>query len=230
MVRQEQNHGAQGTNCRATKSYVDMDSRPKNLSSLSNLKILSIQSNRLTSLSGLTELSHLEEIYVSHNALTEISGLDHNISLRVIDVSNNQISALTGLAHLTQLEELWASSNQLASFDEIERELADKKVLNTVYFEGNPLQKNAPVLYRNKVRLALPQVKQIDASKCLNLIALWIRLMMASVCTTILMGVFRICLALESVYCSAVADGSKQQFLALRRFKREENDHVWYFR
>jgi hypothetical protein len=34
-----------------------------------------------------------------------------------------------------------------------------------VYFEGNPLQTRAPALYRNKVRLALPQIMQIDASK-----------------------------------------------------------------
>jgi len=63
------------------------------------------------------------------------------------------------------LEELWASNCQLESFEEIEQVLADKKNLTTVYFEGNPLQKKSPALYRNKVRLALKQVKQIDASK-----------------------------------------------------------------
>ena len=46
----------------------------------------------------------------------------------------------------------------------MEKELADKKELNTVYFEGNPLQTKSPALYRNKVRLALPQINQIDAS------------------------------------------------------------------
>jgi protein phosphatase 1 regulatory subunit 7 len=43
--------------------------------------------------------------------------------------------------------------------------LRDKEELETVYFEGNPLQRNQPALYRNKVRLALPQIVQIDASK-----------------------------------------------------------------
>lgn len=47
----------------------------------------------------------------------------------------------------------------------MERELKEKEELNTVYFEGNPLQLRQPALYRNKVRLALPQVRQIDASK-----------------------------------------------------------------
>lgn len=72
---------------------------------------------------------------------------------------------LTNLKHLDHLEEVWASYNLLSSFDEVERELADKKELNTVYFEGNPLQLNNPVMYRNKVRLALPQLQQIDASE-----------------------------------------------------------------
>lgn len=65
---------------------------------------------------------------------------------------------------MTELEELWASSCKLESFQEIGQVLGDKHELNTVYFEGNPLETRQRVLYRNKVRLALPQVKQIDAS------------------------------------------------------------------
>ena len=107
----------------------------------------------------------LEELYISHNALTSIYGLEGNSNLRVLDVSNNQITNLTNVHHLAKLEELWASYNQISSIQEVERELADKIDLNTVYFEGNPLQIKNSILYRNKVRLALPQVKQIDASK-----------------------------------------------------------------
>ncbi|MCJ1301541.1 Protein phosphatase 1 regulatory subunit sds22 [Hypocenomyce scalaris] len=136
----------------------------KNLSSLTNLKILSIQSNRLPRIQGLEDLCNLEELYVSHNALTAISGLDRNLKLRVLDISNNEITNLTDLEHLTHLEEVWASSNQLSSFEEVEGQLADKEELNTVYFEGNPLQTKNPFMYRNKVRLALPQVQQIDAT------------------------------------------------------------------
>ncbi|EEQ86301.2 hypothetical protein RJZ56_002946 [Blastomyces dermatitidis] len=136
----------------------------KNIDALTNLKIISLPSNRLTTISGLSNLQNLEELYVSHNAITAISGLENNTNLRVLDISSNQISKLENISHLTHLEELWASNNQLASFDEVERELKDKEELKTVYFEGNPLQTNSPVLYRNKVRLTLPQVQQIDAT------------------------------------------------------------------
>ena len=136
----------------------------QNVSHLSNLKILSIQSNRLPNISGLSALTNLEEVYISHNALTEISGLENNVNLRVLDISNNQITHLTNLKNQRLLEELWASSNLIISFEEVEKELADKEELNTVYFEMNPLQLKNPALYRNKIRLALPQIQQIDAS------------------------------------------------------------------
>merc|ERR1711939_698971 len=138
----------------------------KNLSPLTNLRLLDIKSNRLTSISGLENLTNLEELYVSHNGITEItpSALANNTKLRVLDISSNQISHLENIGHLKGLEELWASSNKLADFREVERELADKENLETVYFEMNPLQLTGPAVYRNKVRLALPQVKQIDAS------------------------------------------------------------------
>ena len=63
------------------------------------------------------------------------------------------------------MENLWASNCEIASFQEIERALKDKEKLEEVYFEGNPVQKQGPVLYRNKVRLALPQVAKIDAGE-----------------------------------------------------------------
>lgn len=128
------------------------------------MRIISIQSNRLTNLTGLSGLPNLEELYLSHNAITDLSGLESNTTLRVLDFSNNQVSHLSHLSTLKNLEDVWASNNQLASFEEVERELKDKEQLQTVYFEGNPLQKNGPAVYRNKVRLALPHITKIDAS------------------------------------------------------------------
>lgn len=165
MVGQKQNYRDQGNDktCPIKKKIPLIFQQ--NIASLCNLKILSIQSNRLPKISGLSDLSNLEELYISDNLLTEISGLEKNSNLRVLDISNNQVSNLTNLSHLQHLEELWASSNQLSSFEEVEKELADRKNLNTVYFEANPLQIKNAAVYRNKIRLALPQIQQIDASQ-----------------------------------------------------------------
>lgn len=167
LAREEQNHGDQGKPFHLPLQRRELIYRVvlQGLDTLTNLKILSIQSNRLTSITGLSSLPNLEQLHISHNALTSLSGLESNTNLRVIDISSNPIDHLTGLSQLTCLEELWASSCKISDFAEIERELKDKEELETVYFEGNPLQLRQPALYRNKVRLALPQVKQIDASK-----------------------------------------------------------------
>jgi len=167
LARKEQDHGDQGKLFHLPLQRRELIYRVvlQGLDTLTNLKILSIQSNRLTSITGLSSLPNLEQLHISHNALISLSGLESNTNLRVIDISSNPIDHLTGLSQLTHLEELWASYCKIGDFAEIERELKDKEELETVYFEGNPLQLRQPALYRNKVRLALPQVKQIDASK-----------------------------------------------------------------
>ena len=163
---------------------MELAKPPQDISHLKNLKILSIQSNRLAQISGLSDLPNLEELYISHNALTAISGLENNTNLRVLDISNNQITHLTNLGQLKRLEELWASSNMLQSFEDVEQELADKKELNTVYFEMNPLQLKSPALYRNKIKLALPQIQQIDASMPSLIPLLKLRANDYSICTS----------------------------------------------
>ena len=51
----------------------------KNLSTFTNLKILSIQSNRITKMEGLEALVNLQDLYLSHNGLKKIEGLEHNV-------------------------------------------------------------------------------------------------------------------------------------------------------
>lgn len=137
----------------------------KNLDQLSNLRILSIQSNRLTEISNLEALTQLEELYISHNGISSLTGLQPLKKLRVLDISNNKITHLTDISHMTDLVELWASNDQLSSFEEIERECKHLEQLETVYFEGNPLQRSNPTTYRNKVKLSChANIKQIDAN------------------------------------------------------------------
>ncbi|KAK5133198.1 hypothetical protein LTR08_008033 [Meristemomyces frigidus] len=136
----------------------------KGLNGLANLRTLSIQANRLTSLSGIESLPHLTELYVSDNKIPSLEPLHQNTKLEILDFQTNPISSLAGIEELKELENVWASNCNIGDFREIERALKDKAKLEEVYFEGNPVQKQGPVLYRNKVRLALPQVSKIDAA------------------------------------------------------------------
>lgn len=125
-------------------------------------------------------MPNLEELYISHNGLLKIEGLDRVPRLRIVDVGNNRLETLEGLqGNVENLEEFWvyfpvwytnscqqASYNQFSSFQDVENQLSEKKGLTTVYFEGCPLQTENRPTYRNKLKLALPSLKQIDATYC----------------------------------------------------------------
>lgn len=66
--------------------------------------------------------------------------------------------------HLLALDHSQANNNMIEDLEQVRGQLHDKENLETVYLEGNPLQPKLGVHYRRKVMLALPQVRQIDAT------------------------------------------------------------------
>lgn len=54
--------------------------RPQNLDHLKKLRIISMQSNRITKLEGLDNLENLEELYLSHNGIPVLEGIEKNVS------------------------------------------------------------------------------------------------------------------------------------------------------
>lgn len=139
-------------------------SRFQGLTMLSNLRILSIQSNKIEKIEGLEGLHSLEELYLSHNRISKLEGLSNLRNLRVLDVTSNSISKLENLESLTELTDLWCSYNKISDYSNIASALSHCNQLETVYFEGNPIQLNDPTGYRRKLRLCFgPQLQKIDA-------------------------------------------------------------------
>ena len=58
-----------------------MAEKIKGLSNLKKLKILALQSNRITKLEGLEGLESLEQLYLSHNGVKKLEGLENNVSI-----------------------------------------------------------------------------------------------------------------------------------------------------
>ena len=170
------------------------------LDTLVNLRLLSIQSNRIVKLEGLDKLSKLEELYISHNGLKELSGLEHNVRGHLVaswadraaaqpprarrqqqrsrthcqhlaSQSAHRVLGPSRLAAMALISQ--ASNNQLAEFADVESQLAGLAALDTVYLEGNPLQRDLGTAYRRRVMLALPQLKQIDAT-CVAALRAWL--------------------------------------------------------
>uniref|UniRef100_A0A8C4VS37 Protein phosphatase 1 regulatory subunit 7 n=1 Tax=Gopherus evgoodei TaxID=1825980 RepID=A0A8C4VS37_9SAUR len=120
-----------------------------------------VKSNRLTKIEGLQNLVNLRELYLSHNGIEVIEGLENNNKLTMLDIASNRIKKIENVSHLTELQEFWMNDNLIESWSDLD-ELKGAKNLETVYLERNPLQKDPQ--YRRKIMLALPSVRQIDAT------------------------------------------------------------------
>ncbi|TIA75633.1 hypothetical protein E3P92_00768 [Wallemia ichthyophaga] len=127
-------------------------------------KIEKIENINSLNIDGLGGLSNLKELYLSHNGIKDISGLDDLVNLEVLDISNNQIKSINNLSHLKKLQELWANSNQIDNLDGVESQLQHIQSLHTIYLEHNPIQHSLNTSYRRKLKILLPQLKQIDAT------------------------------------------------------------------
>ncbi|KAF8988901.1 L domain-like protein [Hymenopellis radicata] len=130
---------------------------------LPRLRILSLQSNRITKIEGIPP--SVEELYLSHNGVEKIEGLEQCTKLNTLDVGNNFITKVEGVAHLGEtLEEFWVSGNKFSSLGEVLVTMEVLKKLKTVYLEANPCQAEEGANYRRKIMLSLPWVEQIDAT------------------------------------------------------------------
>lgn len=137
---------------------------------LKHLRIVSVQSNRLTKIEGLASLADtLEELYLSHNQIAELplNEFQGMHKLRILDVSGNRISQIPkGFgAGLPALEEFWASDNQLDNLvqqlDSFDTACAQR--LTTVYLAGsNPMSTHPR--YIAVVKQSFPALKQIDGT------------------------------------------------------------------
>lgn len=127
------------------------------LEALTELEVLDVSDNDLTSLSPISGLPSLAELYAAGNALTDCSDLSELTGLVYLDLSSNQLedlSALTGmkrlrtlyvqrntisdlapLSGLTELTTLDVANNQVEALNE----LYALKKLTMLYVDGNCL-------------------------------------------------------------------------------------------
>ena len=149
---------------------------------LSNLRILSLQANRLTKIENLDNLIYLNELYLSDNGITKIEGLNKLVNLHVLDLANNKIERIENVHDLKALEEFWFNQNLLALWEDIDM-LKMLPNLKCLYMEHNPIYyvnnrkpsgmtastNETDVLnsaYRRKIIFALPNLEQLDATIC----------------------------------------------------------------
>ena len=131
---------------------------PANLSSFSNLQILSLQSAGISKIENLQGLDKVKELYLSENRIEKMENLEGVPNVRVLDLSSNRIEEVEGLGN--NLEELWMSSNKISDWKQVDK-FAGLSKLESVYLGGNPVSKD--VQYRPKVMRAVTQLQELDA-------------------------------------------------------------------
>ncbi|RDY00858.1 Protein phosphatase 1 regulatory subunit 7, partial [Mucuna pruriens] len=137
-----------------------------NLCGLKCIKKISLQSNRLTSMTGFEGCIALEELYLSHNGIAKMEGLSSLVNLRLLDVSNNKLTSVDDIMNLTQLEDLWLNDNQIPTLEELAEAVAgSREKLTTIYLENNPsVRFNAKTPnYTAIVKKIFPNIQQVDS-------------------------------------------------------------------
>ncbi|KAG7272484.1 hypothetical protein CRUP_005956 [Coryphaenoides rupestris] len=141
-----------------------------NLNHLTSLEMLELGSNRIRVIENLDSLSSLQSLFLGTNKITQLQHLEglHNLTvlsiqkkLTTLDIAANRVKKIENISHLTELQEFWMNDNQIENWSDLD-DLKNAKTLETVYLERNPLQKDPQ--YRRKIMLALPSVRQIDAT------------------------------------------------------------------
>ncbi|KAH7829686.1 dynein light chain [Monocercomonoides exilis] len=134
------------------------------LSTLRNVKVLSLSTNRIDRISNLGGLEKLELLSLGRNLIKKIEGLEPVANtLRSLWISYNSIDKVAGVLCCKRLQCLYMSHNNITSWGEIDK-LAELPELNDVSFIGNPIETSSPATYKDDLLKRLPGVKKLDGA------------------------------------------------------------------
>ena len=85
-----------------------------------NLEYLDLSNNTIRNLEPLAHLMNLQEINLCHNALTGLNSLSVLTNLKKLDVSYNSLTSIAPIATCIKLTSLNANNNELSSISAIE--------------------------------------------------------------------------------------------------------------
>ncbi|KAH0573210.1 Dynein light chain [Spironucleus salmonicida] len=141
--------------------YPPMDKMDASLQTLKECEKLSLSSNNIDKITGISNLPHLKILSLGRNAIKKIEGLDGvKDTLQQLWISHNLIEKLHPLLTLKNLQVLYMACNNINSWGEIER-LSELPNLQEISFIGNPLQISTAD-WRKQVFKRLPNLKKLD--------------------------------------------------------------------
>eukprot|EP00906_Rhabdomonas_costata_P034891 RCo049065 len=89
------------------------------LSTLVNLNLLELGCNRIREICNLQPLTQLQTLFLGKNKIAKIQGLDTLTQLRVLSLQCNRLTTIENLSALTSLTELYLSENGIAEMTDL---------------------------------------------------------------------------------------------------------------
>mmetsp|Transcript_60061 Transcript_60061/g.169356 ORF Transcript_60061/g.169356 Transcript_60061/m.169356 type:complete len:195 (-) Transcript_60061:136-720(-) len=166
QIWSEKNEGANPEEAEVVKLLCmspPIEKMDTNLNQLVNVRHLSLSTNCIDKMIGLTALKHLEILSLGRNVIKKIAGLeDVGLTLKELWISYNSISTLDGLQPCTKLTTLFISNNKIKDWQELAKLQANPE-LGNILLVGNPMYEGLTRKQaRPKVLEHLPRIATLD--------------------------------------------------------------------
>ena len=99
---------------------ISLNSIPKSIDMLTNLKELDLGFTRINDLRGIKNLTNLQELNLSFSRITNLSGIEYLTDLQRIDLIFTEITSLSGIENLANLQELNLEETNIIDLSGIE--------------------------------------------------------------------------------------------------------------
>ncbi|KAG5667802.1 hypothetical protein PVAND_015771 [Polypedilum vanderplanki] len=120
-------------------SYNDIWQLDKALNLVPKVENLTLDGNRLRTISNLRHLHKLNYLSLNNNLIEDLSNWFVELgNVQTLNLAGNKISSLKGLSRLRSIKSLDLSCNMIEKLDEID-EVANLPILEILGLNGNPL-------------------------------------------------------------------------------------------
>jgi len=159
--------------CKRTKDTIlnlaklDLKEIPPQVRGLIWLKVLYLQSNKISKIEGLGKLNSLKKLFLHYNQISKIEGLEKLNSLDTLYLDTNQISKIEGLEKLNSLKELYLSGNQISKIEGLGK-LNSLKELYLHYNQISKIEGLGKLNSLKKLYLRYNQISKIEGLEKLN--------------------------------------------------------------
>ncbi|XP_050501334.1 dynein axonemal light chain 1-like [Diabrotica virgifera virgifera] len=149
--------------------WPPIEKMDNSLSALTKCQKLSLSTNMIEKIAGISALKNLKILGLSRNYIKTFSGLEGVAdTLEELWMSYNFIEKVKGIAVLKKLKVLYLGNNVIKDWGEFTK-LSELPSLEDLLFVGNPLHESTEeAVFRAEAAKRLPNLKKLDGEPILR--------------------------------------------------------------